>query len=116
MSAPAEKLFDVAPFQGPTTKEKRRKECEELKAKHFIWTHSAPKDANTRDWLAMSMSECTAALNGYPLTSAEKTVPILMLAGYCALLDDAGMIERGHATEWEAVKAVARRLEAKQKP
>jgi hypothetical protein len=111
MSAPAEKLFDVAPFQGPTTKEKRRKECDALKEKHAIWTHHTHKD-----WLALSMRECTAALNGYDLTTEQKTVPIMMLAGYCRLLDEAGMIEQGHETEWEAVTALARRLEAKQKP
>ena len=105
MSAPTEKLFDVAPFQGPSTKEKRRKECEALKAKHAIWTHHTAKD-----WLALSMTECTAALNGYDLTTEQRTVPIMMLAGYCRLLDDAGMIEQGHETEWEAVTALAARL------
>ncbi len=108
MSAAQPKLFDVAPFSGPPTKEVRRKECEALKAKHTIWTHHMPKD-----WMALSMTECTAALAGYNLTTEQRTVPIMMMAGYCRLLDEAGMIEQGHATEWEAVRALATRLEAK---
>ncbi len=112
------KLFDTAPYQGPTTKAKRRAECETLKVKYGIWTHSMlDHDVGATyghlNWLAMSMPECTQALAGYKLTTEEKTIPIAMIAGYCRLLDDAGMIEQGHKTEFAAVTALAIRLDAK---
>lgn len=44
------------------------------------------------------------------LTDAEKTDGVMLMAGYCRLLDEAGLIEEGHKTELAACRAVVARM------
>lgn len=90
-----------------TTRAKHRAEVAALKQKHGIFTHL---DRGGGDWLALSLPECVAALDGYDLTEAERTDGAALLIGYCRLLDDAGLIEEGHETERAAVGAVVKRM------
>jgi hypothetical protein len=80
-----------------------------LKEKHGIHTHHA---SMTGDWIAISMPTCIKALEGYGLTAEEKTSIGALFAGYCRLLDEAGLVEEGHQTEREAVEAAVRRWPA----
>lgn len=57
---------------------------------HDIQTHHAPH-MDENPWLAVPMKAARAALEGYDLTDDESgSVPGIM-AGYCRLLDEAGM-------------------------
>ncbi len=87
-----------------------RAEVKELKDRHGIWTDNCPE----LGWMALSMPACLEALAGYPLTEEERTHPVALLAGYCRLLDEAQLVEDGHATELMAVKACVARLAEKQ--
>lgn len=100
-------LFDL-PGEGlKRQRVNHRAEVRALKKEHGIFTHLC---RGAGDWLALSMPECTAALAGYDLTDEEKTDAVLLLAGYCRLLDEAGLVEDGHETERAAVAAVVERL------
>jgi hypothetical protein len=102
-------LFGVVDTRQPSVRTSHRDEVRHLKKEHGIFSHHC---AAGGDWMALSMPECTAALAGYDLTEEEKTDAVALMAGYCRLLDDAGMIEQGHRTEYDAVKALASRLSA----
>ena len=84
-----------------------RAEVEALKKAHGIFTHLCRGGG---DWLALSMPECCAALSGYGLTEIERTDGVALMAGYCRLLDEAGLVEEGHKTERAAVAALVERL------
>lgn len=58
------------------------------------------------------MTEAAEMLKGYGLTESEKTNLFDMMAGYCRLLDEAGVIADNCKTEYEACKQVADRIEA----
>lgn len=84
-----------------------RAEVEALKKEHGIFTHLCRGGG---DWLALSMPECCSALSGYNLTEIERTDGVALMAGYCRLLDEAGLVEEGHKTERAAVAALVERL------
>lgn len=57
---------------------------------HDIQTHHAPH-MDEDPWLAVPMHRARALLAGYDLPAAETaSVPVIM-AGYCRLLDEAGL-------------------------
>lgn len=60
-------------------------------------------------WMAFSQAKALEALAGYSLTAAQKADPVELFAGYCRLLDDAGMVADCKATEFEAIEFVAMR-------
>jgi len=62
-------------------------------------------------WLALSMNECCRYLRDENLTEEEKEHPIALLAGYCRLLDEAGLIEDGHRIEYEACSALIKAMD-----
>ena len=99
----------LAVMAGSRLRNARRQEVQTLKKAHGIFSHHC---AGGGDWMAISMPECTAALAGYDLTDEEKTDAVALMAGYCRLLDEANMIEQGHQTEYDAVKALVARLSA----
>ena len=104
-----EEMSDLFPTlqRSPSKKSLHHKETLRLKKEHDIYTHNAP---GAGEWMAFSMSECVAALSGYPLTEEEKTVPVALLTGYCRLMDEARLVEDGHKTEWAAVEALVCRI------
>jgi hypothetical protein len=89
---------------------KNRADVAAWKAQYSIYTHLCRGGG---DWLALSMSECCAALNDYKLTAEERTDGAALMAGYCRLLDEAGLIEDGHKTQHAAVAALVTRIRAK---
>lgn len=99
-------LFDTAPFCGETKRSMRRRELQSLKAKLGAFTHRC----NEGGWMALSMKECVEKLKGYSLTEEEKTDGFHLMAGYCRLLDEDGLIADGYKTELEAVKALDERI------
>ena len=103
-------LFDVKEFTRKRSRVDRRAEVAAMKKEHGIYTHLCRGGG---DWLAMSMPECIKALQGYDLTKEEKEDGALLLAGYCRLLDEAGLVEQDHKTEWLAVQSVLKRMKAK---
>ena len=68
-----------------------------------IQTHHAPH-MDEDPWLAIPMNDAREILDGYDLTKAEKSSIPDMMAGYCRLLDECGMIFYGQ-TEREAQDA-----------
>ena len=68
-----------------------------------IKTHHAPH-MDEDPWLAIPMNDAREILDGYDLTQAEKSSIPDMMAGYCRLLDECGMIFYGQ-TEREAQDA-----------
>lgn len=68
-----------------------------------IKTHHAPH-MDEDPWLAIPMNDAREILDGYDLTKAEKSSIPDMMAGYCRLLDEYGMIFYGQ-TEREAQDA-----------
>jgi hypothetical protein len=92
----------------PRPRLSHRDEVKSMKEKHGIFTHLSRGNG---DWLALSMPECIERLKGYTLTDEEKTVGAALLAGYCRLLDDEGLIEENHRTEYEACLALVKRIE-----
>lgn len=66
----------------------------------MIATHYAPHCETP--WLAVDMAAASEMLEGYGLTDKEKTNLPELMAGYCRLLDDAGMCHYGD-TEEEAI-------------
>lgn len=91
--------------RSPSTAELHRRSVAEWKRRHRLFTHKGPDD-----WMALSMDECCLLLEGYQLTDTEKTDGVALMAGYCRLLDEAGLIHFGN-TEWEACADLIQRLE-----
>lgn len=87
----------------------RKAETDALKEKHGIWTHCM--NYGERDWLAISIPASHEMLEGYDLTEEEKIDPVMLMAGYCRLIEECGLLSEGHKTEYEAVKALSERLE-----
>jgi hypothetical protein len=103
-----DRLFDV-PQDHLSKRQLRRAEIKALKEKHGIYTNYCAE----LGWLALSMPECVEKVKGYGLTEEEKTYGPELMAGYCRLLEDAGLLADGCASEYEAVKQIANRLENK---
>ena len=59
-----------------------------------IHTHHAPH-MDEDPWLAIPMKYAREILDGYDLTKAEKSYIPCMMAGYCRLLDECGIIFYG---------------------
>lgn len=85
-----------------------RDEVKELKEKYGIQTHHC----SDQGWMALSMPEAVELVGDYDLTKAEKTQLFDMMAGYCRLLEEAGIVADGCKTEYESCKQVADRIEA----
>jgi hypothetical protein len=100
-------LFDLSSPGLKRTRANHRFEVEALKKEHGIFTHLCRGGG---EWLALSMPECCAALSGFPLTEIERTNGVALMAGYCRLLDEAGLVKEGHKTERAAVAALVERL------
>jgi len=73
-----------------------------MKEEYRIFTHYA------ENWLAIPMNIACKKLEGYNLTDEEKTDGATLMAGYCRLLDDANILTDGHATEEDAIVALAK--------
>ena len=69
----------------------------------MIATHHAPH-CEESPWLAVDMTAAAKLLDGYDLTEKEKTELPELMAGYCRLLDEAGLCHYGQ-TEAEAIAA-----------
>ncbi len=93
-------LFDV-PKDRPTRKER----IQEFKAENWIWTHKAEMMEDR--WSALAYAHSLEALKGYDLTG--KLEPEFLIAGYCRLLDEAGLLVTGK-TEMEAIRTLCRNL------
>lgn len=59
-------------------------------------------DRSDPPWLAIHRESALKLLSGYSLTDREKTDVFWLMAGYCRLLEEAGLIHSGQ-TEAEAV-------------
>lgn len=101
-------LFEQ-PKDHASLREVRAAEVERLKSEHGIWTHCVLDDG--RNWLAVAVKQCHEALAGYDLTKDELTHPIELYAGYCRLIEEAGLSTDGHSTELAAVKACVELIE-----
>jgi hypothetical protein len=88
----------------PSLAAKRREQAHEWKQQHRIFTHKGHDD-----WMALSMPECCELLKGYDLTAEEKTDGVMLMAGYCRLIDEAGLIHFGQ-TEHEVCESLVTRL------
>jgi hypothetical protein len=77
-------LFDLGSVRMDSPRLKEIKE-------HDIQTHHAPH-MEEAPWLAIPMKEARELLAGYDLTEDEKNNLPAMMAGYCFLLDESGMI------------------------
>jgi len=96
--------FMVDVRKTPSLAAKRRQQVQEWKQQHRVFTHKGPDD-----WMALSMDECCELLKGYDLTEEEKTDGVMLMAGYCRLLDEGGRIHFGQ-TEHEACESLVTRL------
>jgi hypothetical protein len=108
----SETLFELEPtvsgrLRAVGEREVRRAKVKEWKAALGLYAYKGCAE----DWMALSMPECIARLEGYELTAEEKTDAPSLLAGYCRLLDEAGLIQYG-ATEYETCAALVGRLGA----
>lgn len=111
-STGSDTLFELEPsvcgrVRAAGGREVRRAKVKEWKAAHGIFAYKG----GCEDWMALSMPECIARLDGYGLTDEEKSCAIALVAGYGRLLDDASLIEYG-PTEYETCKALVGRLGA----
>lgn len=88
----------------PSLAAKRREHVHEWKQQHRIFTHKGPDD-----WMALSMDECCWKLEGYGLTKEQQTDGVMLMVGYCRLIDEAGLIHFGQ-TEHEACESLVTRL------
>lgn len=102
-------LFDLSTEGLKRSRKSFAAEVAELKAQYGIFTHLCRGGG---EWLALSMPECCAALSEYGLTEEERTNGVALMAGYCRLLDEAGLVEEGHRTEREAVTSLVSRIKS----
>lgn len=96
--------FMVDVRKTPSQAARRRQQVQEWKQEYRIFTHKGPDD-----WMALSMDECCDLLKGYDLTAEEQTDGVMLMAGYCRLLDEGGRIHFGQ-TEHEACESLVARL------
>lgn len=88
----------------PSLAERRRRQVKAWKEQYRLYTHKGPDD-----WMSLSMNECCELLKGYSLTDAQKTDGAELMAGYCRLIDEAGLVHFGE-TEHEACQALVKRF------
>lgn len=80
----------------------------DMKNRDFgIITHYAPCAIDELPWLAIPMPKAISALDGYPITDEQRTSIPHIMAAYCRLLDEAGLVFYG-TTEAEAQNAALR--------
>lgn len=96
--------FMVEVRKTPSLAAIRRQQVQEWKNGFRIFTHKGPDD-----WMALSMDECCWKLEGHRLTKEQQTDGVALMAGYCRLIDEAGLIHFGD-TEHEACEALVMRL------
>ncbi len=91
-----------------TPRKSNREELKALKEKHHIYTHHCVDIG----WMAISIPECVELLDGHDLNAEEKEDGMLLMIGYCRLIEEAGLLVDGEATEFAAVQKIAKRIEA----
>ena len=91
-------LFDAPEQLSPRLA--AEKEAMEKAKSNGVQTHHAPHAEPP--WIAICMPAVCKMLEGYGLTEEEKTDLVALMAGYCRLIDEAGLIGYGHA-EIEAI-------------
>lgn len=91
------KLFDV-----PKDRPRRKQRLAAFKASNGIQTHfCADYRSGGNAWMAIHMPTATKALEGY---GVKPDVSLMeLMAGYCRLLDEGGMIFEAN-TEAEAIR------------
>ena len=94
----SEFLFDAPEQLSPRLA--AEKEAMEKAKSNGVQTHHAPHAEPP--WIAICMPAVCKMLEGYGLTEEEKTDLVALMAGYCRLIDEAGLIGYGHA-EIEAI-------------
>jgi len=95
-----ENLFDIPESESPRLKWKKK-----VVEKYSIFTHYY----KGHGWMAFSMTKALEMLSGYSLTDEQKTEPIMLFAGYCRLLDEAGLVADRMETEFDAICEVCKR-------
>lgn len=94
-------LFNV-PKDRPTRKER----IEAFKREHGIWTYGDKKNrVGDHAWDAMSVTLACERLSGYDLSEEVRKEPIMLIAGYCRLLEEMGILVTGQ-TEVEAIRVL----------
>lgn len=95
-------LIDV-----PKDSKSRHERLREFKVEHWIWTHKG----NSEDypWSALAYADALKALSGYGLPESVRNDPMQVIAGYCRLLDDCGLLVIGE-TERDAVWKLCRNV------
>lgn len=83
-----------------------RAPCARLEAWKEQWGVWTIRSHVERPWLAMAFRTALTALDGYGLNEEERANPMALYAGYCRLMDEAGMIADGD-TELEACRILA---------
>ena len=95
-------LLDV-PKDSPTRKERLKA----WKDRNKVWTHSAGNNWDSGKWVAIAMKQSCDALKGYGV--APDIHPMDLVAGYCRLLDEAGLMMEGD-TELGAIEKLCRNV------
>ena len=91
-----------------TRAELRQEEIDAWKEQHGVWTfHTSGMD---EPWVAVCLPKAHEALSGYGLSPDELAKPIELFAGYCRLLDEAGLSASGE-TEAETCEQLAKQLD-----
>lgn len=80
----------------------------------MIATHHAPHCSPP--WLAVDMEAAAELLDGYRLTEKEKTDLPALMAGYCRLIDEAGLCFYGDTEEDATADAMANKETPNTKP
>lgn len=91
-------LLDVQETLSP-----RLKWADRVKSELRIATHYC----DGQGWMAFSMVKACELLEGYDLTFTQQHNPFELMAGYCRLMDEAGILADNEPTEFDAIVAVA---------
>lgn len=92
-------LFNL-PKMGPTKREK----IEQFKKQHGIWTHKSGVPRKNDPWCALLSPKTIEVLFRYGDVTKD-THPVEIIAGYCRLLDESGLLVCG-MTEVEAIRTL----------
>jgi hypothetical protein len=91
-------LLDVPPTH-PT----RHEILQAFKTRQGVWTHNAHfRDRKEHPWSALLVPRARKMLAGY-IGGGDPDDPVSLIAGYCRLLDEAGLLVTGE-TELDAVQ------------
>ena len=97
-------LFDV-----PADQPSRHMRFKAWKEANGVWTHFAEMGEGCDNWMALAFETAKKALEDYELTAEEKTEPMMLMAGYCRLIDEAGLCAEADS-EWAACELLAKQL------